>query len=156
MPAAEPLEPIDRRVAAGDLATLLALYKHLNHDDPDMDESTASDRFAEILAQDHMMIVAAFIGERAVSSVTLVVVPNLTRAGKPYALVENVVTHAEYRQQGHARRLIDIAVAEAWETGCYKVMLMTGSREPATLRFYANCGFRQDKTGFQIRRPAGL
>jgi hypothetical protein len=31
-------------------------------------------------------------------------------------------------------------------------MLLTGSKNPATLRFYENCGFAQDKTGYQIRR----
>jgi hypothetical protein len=31
-------------------------------------------------------------------------------------------------------------------------MLLTGSEDPTTLRFYENCGFTQDKTGYQIRR----
>lgn len=44
-------------------------------------------------------------------------------------------------------------MATAWEAGCYKVMLMTGSKRPETLRFYADAGFEQSKTGFQIRRP---
>ncbi|MFM7304986.1 MAG: GNAT family N-acetyltransferase, partial [Alphaproteobacteria bacterium] len=35
-----------------------------------------------------------------------------------------------------------------------KVMLMTGSRQPSTLKFYENAGFEQTKTGFQMRRMA--
>jgi hypothetical protein len=31
-------------------------------------------------------------------------------------------------------------------------MLMTGSKKPSTLAFYASAGFEQNKTGFQIRR----
>lgn len=31
-------------------------------------------------------------------------------------------------------------------------MLMTGSKNPATLAFYERAGFEQTKTGFQIRR----
>lgn len=143
-----------RAAAAGDLPTLLALYGHLNHDDPELAPALAERRFAEILAHPGMTIFVAFAGNFAVSSVTLVVVPNLTRQGASYALIENVVTHADHRQRGHARALIHKAIATAWETSCYKVMLLTGSKEPATLRFYANCGFSQDKTGFQIRRPA--
>ncbi|MDL2397348.1 GNAT family N-acetyltransferase [Rhizobium mayense] len=143
-----------RPVAAGDLPTLLALYRHLNHDDPDMDPQLARDRFAAISAHPGMTIFAAFEGDIAISSVTLVVVPNLTRRGASYALIENVVTHVDHRQRGYARALIEAAVATAWKQNCYKVMLLTGSKEPATLRFYANCGFSQDKTGFQIRRPA--
>ncbi|AVA22302.1 GNAT family N-acetyltransferase [Rhizobium sp. LEGMi198b] len=143
-----------RPATAGDLPPLLALYRHLNHDDPDMDSGFAEDRFAAISAHPGMTIFVGFEGELAISSVTLVVIPNLTRSGASYALIENVVTHADHRQRGHARALIETAVATAWEKNCYKVMLLTGSKDPATLRFYANCGFSQDKTGFQIRRSA--
>ncbi|MFK0162397.1 GNAT family N-acetyltransferase [Rhizobium sp. NPDC090279] len=153
-----PLDPatdiVIRPVAIADLPTLLGLYGHLNAEDPVPELSLAESRFAEILAQPGMTIFAAFDGEKAVSSVTLVVIPNLTRGGAPYALIENVVTHGDYRQRGLAGAVIRRATEVAWEQNCYKVMLLTGSRDPATLRFYANCGFTQDKTGFQIRRPA--
>jgi hypothetical protein len=33
-------------------------------------------------------------------------------------------------------------------------MLMTGSKQPSTLRFYESAGFEQTKTGFQMRRMA--
>ncbi|NEV09853.1 MULTISPECIES: GNAT family N-acetyltransferase [Rhizobium] len=137
-----------------DLPTLLALYRHLNTEDPILEPGLAESRLAEILAHPGMTIFAAFNGEKAVSSVTQIVVPNLTRGGAPYALIENVVTHADYRRRGLAGTVIRTAFASAWERNCYKVMLLTGSKNPATLRFYANCGFKQDKTGFHIRRPA--
>ncbi|MBM7049796.1 MULTISPECIES: GNAT family N-acetyltransferase [Rhizobium] len=142
-----------RPAAAGDLSTLLALYRHLNADDPELEPHLAENRFAEILSHPGMTIFTAFAGDEAVSSVTLVVIPNLTRGGASYALIENVVTHAYYRQRGLARALIGRAIALAWEENCYKIMLLTGSKDPATLRFYADSGFSQDKTGFQIRRP---
>jgi GNAT superfamily N-acetyltransferase len=143
-----------RPVASADLPTLVALYRHLNTEDPVLDMALAQNRFAEILAHPGMTIFAAFDGDEAVSSVTLIVIPNLTRGGAPYALIENVVTHADYRQRGLAGTVIAKAITTAWEKSCYKVMLLTGSKNPATLRFYANCGFKQDKTGFHIRRPA--
>jgi GNAT superfamily N-acetyltransferase len=143
------IRPIER----ADLPTLLALYQHLNAEDPMLDLPLAERRFAEILVHPGMTIFAAFAGDQAVSSVTLVVIPNLTRGGASYALIENVVTHANYRQRGLAAMVIRKATETAWERNCYKVMLLTGSKDPATLRFYANCGFAQDKTGFQIRRP---
>ncbi len=143
-----------RPVENADLATLLALYRHLNAEDPLLEPQLAESRFAEILAHPGMTIFAAFAGPQAISSATLVVIPNLTRGGAPYALIENVVTHADYRLRGLAGTVMRKAVAAAWEKNCYKVMLLTSSKDPATLRFYADCGFMQDKTGFQIRRPA--
>jgi 2-polyprenyl-6-methoxyphenol hydroxylase-like FAD-dependent oxidoreductase len=66
----------------------------------------------------------------------------LSREGVPSLLVE--------RHPG--KRLLQAAISAAWEAGCYKVMLMTGSKDPATLAFYAAAGFEQTKTGFQVRR----
>ena len=48
--------------------------------------------------------------------------------------------------------MVECAIKAAWKAGCYEVMLLTGSKDPAALRFYENCGFTQDKTGYQIRR----
>lgn len=149
-----PASPLTIRAAnAGDLPGLLALYGELNPDDAALGAALASERFAAILAHPGMTIFIGLAGDTAAASVTLVIVPNLTRGGAPYALIENVVTSSAFRRRGFAGALIKNAIAEACAAGCYKVMLLTGSKDPATLRFYENCGFRQDKTGYQIRRP---
>jgi GNAT superfamily N-acetyltransferase len=142
-----------RAAQRGDLPSLLALYRQLNPDDPALDDAQADELYKQMLAHPGLTIFVADIDGVPVSSVTLVVIPNLTRGGAPYALIENVVTHSAHRKRGHARSLIDKAVSSAWAAGCYKVMLLTGKKEEETLRFYANCGFSQNKTGFQIRRP---
>ncbi|NNG70270.1 GNAT family N-acetyltransferase [Rhizobium laguerreae] len=143
---------IIRPAVRGDLPGLLALYHQLNPADPVLDEASAEERLSAILAQPGMTVFIGVAGNVVIATVTLVVVPNLTRSGAPYALVENVVTHADHRKRGYARAVIAHAVADAWSAGCYKVMLLTGSKNPATLRFYENCGFVQEKTGYQIRR----
>ncbi|WP_426235231.1 GNAT family N-acetyltransferase [Pararhizobium sp. DWP1-1-3] len=145
-----------RPAVRGDLPALLALYRQLNADDVEIAPDIATERFVEITAQPGMTVLIGLSGEALTSSVTLVVIPNLTRSGAPYALIENVVTHAEYRKRGHARALIKNALECAWRQGCYKVMLLTGSKEQSTLKFYQGCGFTQNKTGFQIRRPPGI
>jgi len=141
-----------RSAEAGDLQGLLGLYRELNPSDPVIDRARAEERFGVILAQPGMTVFIGLADEAIVSSVTLIVAPNLTRNGASYALIENVVTAAAHRQRGYGRALIQHAVEAAWRAGCYKVMLLTGSKDPATLRFYENCGFSQDKTGYQIRR----
>lgn len=144
-----------RTAGAGDLAALLALYAELNPSDPPLEPAVAQKQMDAILAQPGMQIFIGFSDEEAASTVTLSVIPNLTRASAPYALIENVVTLSAHRKKGYGAALIAHAIETAWQAGCYKVMLLTGSKTPATLRFYENCGFTQDKTGYQVRRPAG-
>ena len=67
----------------------------------------------------------------------------------PYALVENVVTRRDYRGQGCGSAVLEAAKNLAAECGCYKIMLMTGSKKESTLRFYERAGYRKtDKTAF--------
>ena len=145
-----------REAVPGDLPVLLDLYRHLQPDDLAMGDGLAEQRFGEILAQPGMSVMLSLSEGVAVATITLIIIPNLTRGGAPYGLIENVVTHAAHRQQGHAGALIRNGFSRAWDLGCYKVMLLSGSKNPATLDFYRHCGFVQDKTGFQIRRPAGI
>lgn len=146
---------VDLRPAGpGDLAGLLKLYAELNPSDPPLDAATAHDRFAAILAQPGMTIFVAADRQKPLASCTLVVVPNLTRGGAPYALIENVVTHHAARRRGLGRAVIGHAIDTAWTAGCYKVMLLTGRGDGEARAFYTSCGFLRDKTGFQIRRPA--
>lgn len=143
---------IIRPAAIADLAGLRALYRHLMPDDVPLDDASAQSRFAQILAHPGVTIWAGFVGDEPLSSCTLVVIPNLLRGGRNYALIENVVTHADHRQKGYGRALLNHAVEQAFSENCYKVMLLTGSTEPATLRFYSESGFATTKTGFEIRR----
>ena len=150
---------IVRSASRSDLPQLLALYPHLDPDDRIPSLDLAERRFDELQTYRGSAI---FVGEaeralveaeRAlVASCALVVIPNLTRGGQPYGLIENVVTHAAFRGRGYGRPLMPSAVAAAWNADCYKVMLMAGSKKASTLAFYASAGFEQNKTGFQVRR----
>jgi GNAT superfamily N-acetyltransferase len=131
----------------------LDLYRHLVDTDPAPDPVRAQAAFRAFHAYAGSCILLALQGDQPVATCALVIVPNLTRQATPYALIENVVTHAGHRNQGHGKAVLADACTCAWAAGCYKVMLLTGSNEAATLQFYHRAGFAQTKTGFQIRRP---
>jgi GNAT superfamily N-acetyltransferase len=137
-----------------DLPKLLLLYRDLNPDDPELALPEAESRLGSLLRITGSAIFMGLLDEELVSTVTLVVVPNLTRAGQPYGLIENVVTATARRGRGYGRKTLLQAVATAWDHGCYKVMLLTGSNRPETHNFYRSAGFEQNKTGFQMRRTA--
>ena len=83
----------------------------------------------------------------------LVIMPNITRGARSFALIENMVTHAAHRGQGLGRAVLAAALDAAWAAHCYKVMLATGSRQGSTWRFYEGAGFTcATKTHFEARR----
>ena len=141
-----------RAALTSDLEDLLKLYPHLNAPDEPILLSVAAARLGEINRLPGSAVLLGLLGDNLVASCTLIVIPNLTRGGKPYALIENVVTNALYRGRGYGTRILRAAVEAAWDAGCYKVMLLTGSKQPSTLKFYKDAGFEQTKTGFQMRR----
>ncbi len=143
-----------RAAQPSDLEGLLALYQHLNPSDEKISRELAASRLDEINRVPGSAVMLGLLGAVLVASCTLIVIPNLTRGGKPYALIENVVTDARYRGRGYGTRLLNAAVQAAWGADCYKVMLLTGSKQPSTLKFYESAGFEQSKTGFQMRRMA--
>ncbi|MET2828057.1 GNAT family N-acetyltransferase [Mesorhizobium shangrilense] len=142
-----------KAIQAADLPVLAALYQHLNPGDVIVPPEQAEAILERFAAYPGSVVLGCWNDGELVASCTLVVIPNLTRGGMSYALIENVVTAASHRKRGFGRALLERAVSIAWEQDCYKAMLLTGSTEPATLAFYRGAGFEQNKTGFQIRRP---
>lgn len=58
-------------------------------------------------------------------------------------------THADYRKRGYDTGCLDLAKQIARENNCYKMMLLTGSKEEPTLNFYRKVGYNSsDKTAF--------
>lgn len=83
-----------------DLPDLLALYRHLSPADPPPDPDQAMAAFRRFHLYVGSAILLGRVQDHAVTTGTLIVVPNLTRQVQPYALIENVVTLAAFRHQG--------------------------------------------------------
>ena len=138
-----------REATKNDLNNLLQLYLHL-HEDRIPEDSLNLRETWEIIQSDrnHHII----LNERdgiLVSSCVCVIIPNLTRNIRPYAFIENVVTHEKYRGRGYAMECLHYAKQIAVGNNCYKMMLLTGSKEESTLNFYSKAGYNStDKTAF--------
>lgn len=138
-----------REAEKKDLDELLRLYLFLHEDSiPEHDKHLESTWDQIIDDPNHHLIVNEIDG-RIVSSCVCVIIPNLTRNVRPYAFVENVVTHADYRGNGYADECLAYAKEIAEQENCYKMMLLTGSKKPETLHFYEKAGYNSsDKTAF--------
>lgn len=138
-----------REALQSDLEAILELYLHLHEDSmPEKDEHLMKTWEQIIKDPNHHLIVNEVDG-LIVSSCVCVIIPNLTRNVRPYAFIENVVTHRDYRKKGYAGECLKYARKIAEKENCYKMMLLTGSKRPETLRFYENAGYNSgDKTAF--------
>lgn len=143
-----------RPLQTADLAAQQALLAQLNPDDPPLPPAQAAAIWQQMLAMPGLVCLGVFAEGALLASCVLHVLPNLSRGGRPYALIENVVTARAARRSGHGRALLEAACSRAWAAGCYKAMLLTGRKDEAVSAFYTACGFAaDDKRGFVARPP---
>ncbi|PTA69871.1 GNAT family N-acetyltransferase [Deinococcus arcticus] len=140
-----------RRAQAGDLAQLLGLYRQLSPGSPLMEPEVAQTIWETLLADPKVQVLVGQRRGELMGTVTLVVVPNLTQGGRPYALIENVITREDARGQGVASALMAYATEQARAQSAYKVMLITGRQAPEVHRLYARSGLRTDATAYFAR-----
>ena len=131
-----------RELKKTELDELLELYSHLHEsDDPLPEPSVVEAVWDRIQDFSYFRYFGVFIDANLVSSCALIIVPNLTRGCRSYGVIENVVTHRDYRGQGFGFAVVRQALAFALRENCYKVMLLTGRKSAAVYHFYESLGF---------------
>lgn len=138
-----------REANINDLKQILELYLNLHEKSIPEESKHLTDTWKNIIYDTNHHLIVCEIDEKIVSSCVCVIIPNLTRNVRPYAFVENVVTMESYRGKGYATACLDFAKNIALDNNCYKMMLLTGSKEESTLNFYKQAGYNStDKTAF--------
>lgn len=138
-----------REIKENELNRLLELYTHLHETGVPGESGHLKETWQTIMQDENHHIIVKIADDKIVSSCVCVIIPNLTRGIRPYAFIENVVTHRDYRGKGYAKECLNFAKEIATKMNCYKMMLLTGSKEDATLNFYKSAGYNcTDKTAF--------
>lgn len=144
-----------REACSEDFDSVVGLYRQLQPRDPVLSGGEDRAVFDTILSTPGLTLFVLELDGAVVATTYLNVIPNMTRGARPYAVVENVVVDEARRGTGLGKIIMAATLAAAWATGCYKAMLLTGSRSPATHAFYRACGFSADeKSAFLARPPA--
>ena len=144
-----------RKAKASDAEALKILYfEHLTRFPPpeEKDMALLMSKLSKFEKDENMYLLVLETNDTVVASVQMAIIESLTHNVSPFAIVENVVTHADYRNRGYASALLAKATEIAKEKGCYKMSLETGSNKESTLNFYRNNGFEIDKKHSCLKR----
>ncbi|HDN9016236.1 GNAT family N-acetyltransferase [Aeromonas salmonicida] len=134
-----------------DVAGLLALYRELRPHDPQLVEAEAA--LASLLAQSHVRLIVAEVEGQLAATCQLGVIPTLTNGSRPFGIIEHVITAARFRRQGLSQKVLEQALAIAWQQDCYKVMLLSGEGRESAHRLYEKLGFKAGiEKGFVIKQ----
>ena len=133
-----------REAVKKDLDELLNLYLFLHEKNIPKKSEHLENTWKTIIEDINHHIVVKEINGKIVSSCVCVIIPNLTRNIRPYALIENVVTNEGYRGKGYATECLNYAKEIAIKNNCYKMMLLTGTKSENTLAFYKSAGYNSD------------
>jgi len=141
-----------RIIEEDELQKLMDLYEHLHPGESTHVTDRTISSWGSIMK--NREIITVFVIELdgiLASSCVLSVIPNLTRGGRPYGLLENIVTHPVYRKKGLGKAVVTGAISHARDRNCYKVMLLSDSKRTEAHAFYEAVGFeRGKKIGFVI------
>lgn len=145
-----------RRAKKADLAEIVGLMKILTLKVSQAESGKAPslsdyERIFEQIERDpNRRLFVAEVDGRVVGAADLLIMPNLSHNGLPWAWIENVIVAEDLRRKGIARKLVERLVQTARESGCYKIGLSSDRRRAAAHRLYESVGFDQYGLGFRI------
>lgn len=149
------MERMIREATAADLTQLVALLQQVSLDKPREDPGPplpeAYQRaFREVDADPRQHLLVAEVDGRIVGTVVLIIVPNLSYQGRPWAELENMVVDESHRGRGIGEALVRRAESFARDAGCYKLTLTSSKRRTDAHRFYERLGFGKTHEGFRM------
>ncbi|MEX2158075.1 MAG: GNAT family N-acetyltransferase [Dehalococcoidia bacterium] len=144
-----------RDATEDDLPRIVELLAQLSLEEPREDlgpplPETYRTAFREVLADAKQRQLVLEDGGRIVGLTTLIIVPNLSHQGRPWAQVENVVVDEEQRSSGFGEQLMRHTIDLARDAGCYKLVLTSNKERAGAHRFYSRIGFRATHEGFRF------
>jgi GNAT superfamily N-acetyltransferase len=144
-----------REVMERDAQDLAELFRQLSSTPLSVTDDMVNairNKISALASLEHMKVFGYELDGSIVGTCTLGRVEGLSKACRPFAVIENVVVLDTIRRGGIGKQLVRHAMAQAESWNCYKVILETGTKDEWKLQFYEKCGLtRGDKTAFMKR-----
>lgn len=149
------MPPLIRPAIESDVPRLVEMYQQLSLDDPREDlgpplPAIYDDTFRTIDSDPKQHLLVAELDGRLVGSLVLIIVPNLSHQGTPWAEIENMVVDEAVRGQRIGEALVQRAIHIAHDSGCYKLTLTSNMRRTDAHRFYERMGFQSTHRAFRM------
>jgi GNAT superfamily N-acetyltransferase len=87
---------------------------------------------------------------KIIGAFALLIMDNLAHLGAPSGVVEDVVVHQEWRGLGIGKVMIQFAMEQCRQAGCYKLALSSNLRRESAHKFYESLGFEQHGYSFLV------
>ena len=146
---------IVRDATEADLPRIVELLAQLGLDEDREDLSSPvaegyRKAFREIEEDPRKSLLVVDVGGRVAGSAAVIIVPNLSHRGRPWAVVENVVVDEAERGKRYGELLMQRTREIAEQAGCYKLTLTSNKDRADAHRFYRRLGFIATHEGFRI------
>ena len=142
---------LTRLAQSADVNGILTLYRELRPGDPELPEPKPL--LSKILSNPDLALVVCECDDTLAATCMLAIVPNLASGGRPFGVLEHVVTLNSFRRRGFARAVLQFALEIAWSRNCYKVILLSGSQRSEAHAVYESVGFRGDVERGFVAKP---
>lgn len=116
---------------------------------PGVDLSAYRAAVNEIVSSPSSDILVAVVGGRVVGMCQLITFRHLQAHGGLCAELESVHVSAEHRSAGIGGLLVETAVRQAADTGCYRIQLTSNAERSDAQRFYQRHGFVPSHVGYK-------
>jgi len=142
-----------REATEKDLPDILSLFKQ-----PDVDQNVLSIKkaqgiFNHIKNYPNYKIYVAEEDEKLVGTFSLLVMDKLSHMGAKSGIVEDVVVHPDWQGRGVGKKMMQFAMDQCKESGCYKLMLSSNIKRELAHQFYEKLGFKKHGYSYMVELP---
>lgn len=142
-----------REARLSDLDALLSLYRTLagqKRSALPADREHSLGIIRDIISEPSRHLLVADVDGELAGTADMLIVPNLTHSGMPWAVVENVIVTERQRRKGVARLLFERLIETARAAGCCKLQLISGKHRTGAHGFYRSVGMEAVAEGFKL------